>query len=67
MKRTTNVGQNGIVHNSVKEGVECDVIPPLTKGLQLIDQLVQALIIAMRPKNTKEDRSKLAVAREGLQ
>ena len=58
---------NGIVHNPVKQSVACDVIPPLTKGAQLIDQIVQLVINVCNHPNDLSHLERLADTRKSLE
>ena len=58
---------NGIVHNSVKEGAACDVIPPLTKGAQLIDQVVDQTIKVCNQPHNRSNSERLAYVRRSLE
>ena len=72
MKRTTKVGQNdserpnGIVHNPVKEGAACE-IPPLTKGHQLIDQIVDQTIKICNQPHGYGNKERQAYVRKSLE
>ena len=57
---------NGIVHNSVKEGAACE-IPPLTKGLQLIDQIVDQTIKVCHQPHGYGNKERQAYVRKSLE